>query len=743
MARLKHLSYFFLLASSGRAQDPLQSQHGADISKMLHSGAEKINMISSCLAGSPCQMAGKRITIDDIILSSDDKGNQKCCPKGTQYNGTSCVYPESSVCPQDMEFQNGVCVLISGPTCADPNLVPTKEGCVSRVPPQCPPTTIMKDGQCVLSQPPTCPHGQLFQDKHCAIAELPECPTKGFYAKDNLCVSVNGPTCQHDWLKAVGDKCVHVKEAECPKDTRLDSKGRCVSTQPPGCPSGLVPSGNRCIHSLDPSCPDGSIPERGLCVSKVTPSCTNGQLTNGHCVDKVGPNCSPGFRFNAASGFCQQRNDADCSAGHVFRWHRGTDKVVCCHSNFPDFDGITCNKQNTDGSSCPPNSTPRDGLCVSEPGRQPVCDNGNGAIINGQCITRKPGTCPSPLKAQNGKCVHPDPPYCGPDAKVSPSGDECVLIAGPKCKDSTIPMGQECVSNQHTPECPPGLTPTAEGMCVGYPSNVCPPNTIHAGKYCIHATEKPACRDGTTMFNEDCVQPVGATCPDGSMAQGRHCISLENPRCDLPGFTYSPSAGACVHVTGPTCHPPYQLRHGQCFSDTELQCPAGTARQGSLCVAPANCTGDYTLDGDRCVHAEKPRCAKPGTELDERTGECVSRDETPRCTSGHLDAHGRCVTQIVCGPGLVPHGPYCVSLTPAYCDHGFQMLDGKCVLETGPSCPVGYRASGTECVSTRPAECPPNTFVNGDRCVVGATRECLVMGSCPEVGQLRKGSAIP
>ncbi|KAK8124431.1 tenascin X precursor [Apiospora kogelbergensis] len=744
MARLKHVSYLFLLASSGRAQDPLLSQHATDVSNMMPSGIglEKTGMLSSCLAGSPCQMAGKRITIDDIILSSDDKGNQKCCPKGTHYDGTQCVYPPSSVCPRDMEFQNGVCVLISGPTCTDRNLIPTKDGCVSRVPPQCPPTTTMKDGQCVLNQPPTCPQGYMFEGK-CAIPELPICPTKGFYAKDGLCVSHNGPACQHDWLKVVGDKCVHVKEAECPKNTKLDSKGRCTSTQPPGCPFGMVPSGDRCIHSQGPSCPDGSVLQRGICVSKVTPSCTSGQLINGHCVDSTGPSCSGlGFRFNAASGFCQQRNDADCGEGFVFRWHRGTDKVVCCHRDFGQFDGITCNKPNPDGSLCPANSTPRDGLCVSEPGQQPICDKGNGAIINGQCITRKAGTCPHPLKSQNGKCVHPDPPYCGPDAKISPSGDECVLIVGPKCKDSTIPVGQECVSNLHTPECPADLKPTSDGMCVGYPSTVCPADTIHAGKYCVHPTDKPGCRGGTTMFNEHCVQPVGPTCPDGSVLQGRHCIALENPRCDLPGFTYSPTTGACVHVTGPTCNAPYQLRDGQCYSDKALQCPDGTARQGPLCVAPADCTGEYTLEGDRCVYAEKPRCIKAGTELDERTGECVSREETPSCAHGHLDASGRCVTQIICGPNLVPHGPYCVSLTPAYCERGFHMQDGKCVLETGPVCPYGYRASGTECVSTKPAECPPETYVQGDRCVVGATRECLVMGSCPEVGQLRKGSPI-
>ncbi|KAK8133390.1 hypothetical protein PG984_005402 [Apiospora sp. TS-2023a] len=719
MARLRQLSYFLLLASGGRAQDPLQSQNAADISKMLPSGAQKAGLLSSCLAGSPCQMAGKRITIDDIILASDAKGNQKCCPKGTEYNGTQCVYPASSVCPPDMEFQNGVCALISGPTCADRNLIPTKEGCVSRVPPQCPPTTTMKDGQCVLGQPPTCPHGQMFGGKYCAITELPDCPAKGFYAKDKLCVSVEGPTCQHDWLKVVGDKCVHVKEAECPKDTRLDSRGRCVSTQPPGCPSGLVPSGNRCIDALGPSCPDGSALERGLCVSKVAPSCTHGQLVNGDCVEGAGPSCSPGFRFNAASGFCQQRNEADCSAGFVFRWHKDSDKVVCCPRDFGDYDGMTCNKPNPDGSSCPSNSTPRDGLCVSEPGKDPICD------------TRY---LPNPLKAQNGKCIHPDPPSCGPDAKLSPSGAECVLLTGPKCKDSsTIPVGQECVSNLHTPECSTaGLTPASDGMCVGYPSTVCPPNTIHAGKYCVHPTDKPGCRGGTTLFGEDCVQPVGATCPDGSLPQGQQCISLENPRCDLPGFTYSPSAGAC-------------LRNGQCFAESEpLLCPSGTVRQGSLCVSPADCTGDYTLDGHQCVHKEKPRCPTAGTELDERTGECVSRESTPSCAQGgHLDAKGQCVTQIICGPGLVPQGPYCVSLTPAYCDRGFQMQDGQCVLEQGPECPSGYRPSGTECVSTRAPECPPHTFASGDRCIVGATRECLVMGSCPEVGQLRKGSVTP
>ena len=727
--RFKYLPILFLAGSGARAQDPNQSLK-TPIPGLSSAGEGRVDSLTSCLIASPCQNAGKKITIDDIIPSVDNAGNQKCCPRGTQYNGTSCVYPQSSVCPTNMHFRGGVCVLNSGPSCADKNLIPTKEGCVSKTPPQCPSDTTLKNGQCILTQDPTCPSGQTLQGGFCAIAEPPECPTQGFYPQDNLCVSAHPPTCQYNWLKVVGGLCVHVQRPGCPSGTRPDGNGRCISTEKPFCQSGFTAVGDKCISSSTPFCATGTTLQNDVCVSNTSPSCTSGVLHNGLCVDSQDPSCSRGFKFDKNSGFCQQRDDPICSAGFVNKYNKDKDLAVCCPSGLSEYDGVFCTKKNPDSSPCPPNSELVEGQCVSTPGTPPECDGGKGVMIKGICYIKQSATCPFPLKLQNGKCAYGVGPVCSVGT-LSASGTECV-VSGPNCPSGSFALGRECISNVYTPECPANLRPDGN-MCVGAFTSDCPAGTILKDKYCVHPSQTPSCEGSLTLFGDQCVLPITARCPEGTRPQGNQCISLQNPVCQLTGYTYSTQAGACIYVAGPVCNAPLRLQNGKCIADVDRQCPAGTVVEGQRCISPANCVGDYTLEGDRCVHREKPKCDDPDTELDEKTGLCVSKTTTPTCEKGQMTSNGQCVTQAICPKGLVPNNGYCVSLIPLRCGQGFRLQGDQCVMEKGPNCPPNHKPVGTDCVLIQDPKCPPNTWLDRDRCVAAATPDCVIMGHCPEV----------
>ena len=727
--RFKYLPILLLTGSGIEAQDPNQSLN-VPSSGLSPAGENRVESLTSCLIASPCQHAGRKIGIDDIVLSVDNTGNQKCCPRGTEFNGTSCVYPQSTVCPPNMHFRGGVCVLTSGPSCADKNLIPTKEGCVSKTLPQCPQGTTLKNGQCILAQDPTCPTGQTLHGGFCAIAEPPDCPAQGFYAKDNLCISAHPPTCQSDTLKAIGDRCVHVQRPGCPSGTRPDGNGRCISTEKPFCQSGFTVIGDQCVHPSTPFCAAGSTLQNDVCVSTTTPICTSGFLSNGICVDKQNPTCNRGFKLNDNSGFCEQRNQPFCPANFVSRYHKDKDLSVCCPSALDQFDGIFCFKTNPDSSPCPPNSQLVDDKCVSTPGTPPECDGGKGVMIKGNCYSRQPATCPFPLELQNGMCAYDNGPVCSVGT-LSASGTECV-VEGPNCPPGAFALGRQCISNVHTPECPAGLRPDGD-QCVGTVTSDCPAGTILKENYCLHPNKKPNCEGSLTLFGDQCVLPITATCPDGTRPQGNQCVSLQNPICALPGYTYSAKEGACVYLTGPVCNSPYRLQNGKCYADVDHQCPTGTVLEGQRCISPANCVGDYTLEGDRCVHREKPKCQDPDTQLDEKTGQCISRIVTPVCEQGQMTANGQCVTQAICPSGLVPYNGYCVSLVPLRCGPGLRLQGDQCVLEKGPNCPPNHRPSGTECISVQEPKCPPNTLLDRDRCITASAPDCVIMGVCPEV----------
>ncbi|KAF4987785.1 hypothetical protein FGRMN_10161 [Fusarium graminum] len=642
MTRLRDAAVLFV-SSIAWAQDPQQILNGGSSGLLTTPLGTQASTLGSCLMGSACQRVGKKIGIDDIVISTDSYGNTKCCPLGTTFNGTSCVYPKSSVCPPNMHFANGVCVLTSGPVCEDKDLVPTRDGCASKNLPSCPAETILDNGQCVLKREPTCPGGKKIVNGLCTVDQLPKCPEKGFRAQGNLCISEDGPTCHQDWLKVVDGKCVHIKEPSCPSGTKQGGTGRCISEQPPHCPSSFRVVGNTCLHDSGPSCPAGSTFQNGLCEYNSKPTCNEGKLINGRCDAETQPGCPKGFNFDKPTARCRRRDLLNCQDGYANRWDRISDKIACCPKDLATFDGTFCSQRIPGSGICPPNSEPRDDKCVTSPGDQPDCDNGKGFVEKGICYKKGEAFCPGSLKVFQDRCVYETDPYCA-EGKLSPNRMECI-VEGPGCPDNTILVDGQCVSEMYTPECPSNLN-HKDGSCVGEPTLNCPAGTTRNGEYCIYETVQPGCKDGLLLLGSQCVTRITAKCPEDTMPE---------------------------------------------------------------------------------------ECPDPSTDFDEKTGQCISRSETPSCADGSVLSNGKCILRADCPPNTTPMGDYCVSYQRPGCQEGFTLENGECVFKKGPSCQPGFIARGTDCFSIKKPVCPPDTIMDGDRCIIGVNPDCIILGTCPEV----------
>ncbi|KAJ4006049.1 hypothetical protein NW752_001296 [Fusarium irregulare] len=728
MTRLRDVAVLFA-SSVVLAQDPHHILDGSSSGLLTTPLGTQASTLGSCLMGSACQKVGKKITIDDILISTDAHGNTKCCPQGTTFNGVSCVYPKSTVCPPNMHFANGVCILTSGPVCEDKSLVPTKDGCASKVPPTCPPETVLDNGQCVLRKEPTCPGGKKIVSGLCITDQVPKCPEKGFRPQGNLCVHEDGPTCHQDWLKVVDGKCVHIKEPVCPDRTKPVG-GRCIHEQSPTCPTGFRISGDTCVHERGPSCPSGSTYRNGVCEYSRPPICKEGSLIDGQCSTDKAPECPSGYKFDKAAFRCQRRDTLQCQAGYVNRWDRVSDKIACCPKDFGGFDGTFCTQDYSGSGKCPPDSELRDTKCVTTPGRHPDCDGGKGFVEKGVCYKKEEAFCPSPLKLLKDKCVYETDPYCT-DGKLSPTRNECI-IEGPNCPSDSIVIDNECVSNIHIPECPAGLKQQGNS-CIGEKILSCPAGTTRSGDYCIYGDVQPGCKDGLVLLGDKCVTRTTSKCPEDTMPEGEYCVSIRSPGCPEPDYVYSLERRACVHRHRPSCLPPFYLKNGRCVIDTLPVCPTDTVRSGDSCITRANCSGDYTLVGDRCISNKGPECPDPFTEFDEKTGSCISRSQTPSCTDGATLSGGKCVAKADCPPDTTPMGDYCVSYRKPRCEDGFTLENGECVLKKGPTCPAGYIARGTDCYSIKKPVCPADSVMDGDRCIIGVNPDCIILGTCPEI----------
>ncbi|KAK0726109.1 hypothetical protein B0H67DRAFT_572345 [Lasiosphaeris hirsuta] len=715
----------------------------------------------------------RSLGLNDIQAVRNPRGNEHdmvCCPPGTVFNGESCVFLASKICP------NGFTL--------DPV---TKSVCISTTPP-CPPGLNLEDGLCVSAEPPRCLDakatfntatfecesamdplcdGQLeLKGPDCVSPNPPYCPP-GFEHRRKKCISTTKPTCGSD-PDLVVDKnsegipiCVSIHAPKCPDDaTPLD--GKCVRVSPPSCPDGYRSEGGSCIRIQGP-CPEGTIlteftDERSpVCRTEKTPVCDLGELKDGQCVSKEVP-CSPGYAFDEATGSCTRSEPLSCGEGKKAFFTSPPvaeeARAFCC----PDVPGMTLDGTKNQCSipatvdGCPEGTAPDEddeSLCVHEPSQED-CPVGRLDAKTGSCKETTGSTCTIGKPTAKGECVIGVPKCLIPGAVYWASAGYCVHKEKPGCPEGSMKVGKECISLTHTATCPTGTKLGADGKYCEYDA---PPQCPEKAKYdparrlCVFET-KPECGQNTgNLDGSDCVSPAPPGCldPETSFDSATgSCVGRKRPACP-DGFHILPGGTTCISEAGPVCPGAGQrLVGGKCISDADPECPAESTWILKLkaCVNNKGPCAEGTPDANgNCVTTDPPTCKTPGTRFVPLVG-CVS-DDVPKCDVAHTHLNeetGECEADSgpACASGLELRGDLCVSPQPPRCPPNTEPKDGRCVAGAKPVCPgdgqLSFNPERRVCVGRDPL-CPDGSALDKDKakCITSSSRTCFMLLSCPDV----------
>ncbi|MBI4518976.1 MAG: hypothetical protein HY699_24560 [Deltaproteobacteria bacterium] len=360
-------------------------------------------------------------------------------------------------------------------------------------------------------------------------------------------------------------------------------------------------------------------------------------------------------------------------------------RIDQCHtcSGVPSVCSVAAaGTQCDDGNRCTDDQCNATGQCLSS-NNAATCDDGlfcNGADVcsGGQC-THLGDPCSGGAECNNvcdetyDNCVTNYGAPCGSDGNL--------------CTDDVCDGLGSCIAVNNTAPCSDGL------FCNG--TDTCRNGTCaqHAGNPCRNG---PACNDTCNESSDNCLNPVGALCPDDA----NPCTA---DRCD--------GAGACVHPAGnlgTTCRSaasPCDV--AETCDGLSAACPVDRLQlAGVSCPSDGNaCTTNDSCDGNGACTGGPPLVC----------------DDTNLCTTDTCAPASGCVftpvncadndacTDDSCAPSTgsclhapVPDGNPCVGSNNNTCLNSCQA--GTCTSDLRPNCcGNGLLEAGEQCEDTNQA----------------------------------------
>jgi hypothetical protein len=702
-----------------------------------------------------------------------DPENMVCCPPGTVFNGESCVFLASQICPRgfnldpetktvcisttppcpdDLRFEDGLCVSPESPHCEDPTAV-----------------FDLANSQCVSTSKPVCDAPLQQEGPDCVSLTGPSC-LPGFEPRDARCVSRTGPTCNSPDLvvdKSIDGRliCVSKDLPQCP-DGNGPVDGQCVSKKAPHCPDGFKPEGGDCI-SKDPPCPLGSVfteftdNRDPVCKTIEDAVCDFGGVPQGtQCVSKE-PACRDGYDIDEKTGLCIHTDSVVCETGRkAFPTTSGYSdaRVVCC----PDVEGMTMDEYDqcrvpATHEGCPAGmeaDPDNDELCAVAP-TDADCPKGQYDSDMGRCVEVTEPKCTVGTPDARGQCVLKKT-CSNPDAEYDEKSDSCVLKEKPKCPPGTaLSIGKNCFAAEAV-RCPADTKLSSDGKSCVYkalPKCKDPEATYDKDRHlCVHPN-KVECAAGTGhLVGDDCVSSGPPVCSGGADVsfdpQTGKCVSVNRPQCN-PGFHLPPSGTQCVSDEPPKCPggAGFELEDGKCVSSEPPKCPAGSKWINSkkACVSDSGPCAEGTPDiNGNCIAKEAPSCKDPKTEFTPGIG-CVAVDDKPKCSAPGTKLNAQTLEcEAETGPDCAAVGPNlrledgrCVSVVPPHCPGETEPTpDGRCVAKARPVCDGNHTLDAEHNVCVGPApKCPDGSALDEHKtkCVTTSSRTCFVMLACPDV----------
>lgn len=326
-------------------------------------------------------------------------------------------------------------------------------------------------------------------------------------------------------------------------------------------------------------------------------TCQSPKVSNPYTLTCTDPCPSDGA---VLSGFYD--TSSSCSSGCAVSHHQISQ--LWGFTRETSYTGDFCSGDNMQPGQCPPNYVQVGNSCEMSCGNgafpsngQCICSDDSKEYYQDQCVKK---CAAGEIRGELGQCL--------------PNCEAGTALIGGACVPTSCPDGQElqqgrCVDHPTNPNCGEGEVSDANGMCV------------------------PACESGA-MIGGQCAD---VECPDSQYLKNGKCVNRDNTLNCPSGMRPNSDGTKCVALECPSGQVVSYLLN-KCVDDpNQKQCPAGTHKEGLLCVpdnkdCPINT--HWEIGCKKCVRDGSPIGVCGGVAGD------MDGDGTPDSSDNDLDGDG-------------------------------------------------------------------------------------------------------